>query len=117
MVFSRGKCRICPHLGSIESVRAALASYAADSSGNTFPAAIDDWDALVALANENGARLKQTEKKQGFSLRRYTAMDSDHDGVFEDYTASFSIPRIHASNPGSLIFVSPGGIEKRRLLP
>ncbi len=33
----RNKSRIAAAVGSIESVRAAIAAYAADSDGNTFP--------------------------------------------------------------------------------
>lgn len=102
-------------MGAIESVRAALAAYAADSSGNTFPATIADWGALTALVNSNGAMLKPTEKGQGFSLRTYTPIDQEGDGIVENYTMSFRISGVPTANTGSLVLVSPSGIDKAAL--
>jgi hypothetical protein len=102
-------------VGSIESVRAAIAAYAADSIGNSFPSTSDirNYAALVTIVNANGATLTMSEEAQGFTLRRYTAIDDSQDGVYEDYTMSFQVPSIPAGKPGSVIFVSPGGLEKR----
>ena len=109
----RNKSRIAASVGSIESVRAALAAYAADSTGNSFPAAIADYTALVTVANANGTSLNASDTAQGFNLTAYGAVDADSDAVFEDYSMTFSVHGITAGDPGSVIFVSPGGIEKR----
>jgi type II secretory pathway pseudopilin PulG len=111
----RNKSRIAASVGSIESVRAAIASYAADSNGNTFPGTTDisdDYPTLATLVNKNGATLKTTATTQGFDLRKYTAVDAEPDGVFEDYTMSFTVYGIDSTAPGYVICVSPGGIAK-----
>ncbi|ETW92234.1 MAG: fimbrial protein, partial [Candidatus Entotheonella factor] len=43
----RNKSRIASAVGSIESVRAAIAAYAADSNGNTFPSAMATYGDLT----------------------------------------------------------------------
>jgi len=111
----RNKSRIAASVGSIESIRAAIASYAADSVGNTFPndtADITYYVTLVALVNANGATLTADPNAQGFNLRGYGAVDADGDTVFEDYTMSFTVNGIPAGSPGEVVCVSPGGINK-----
>lgn len=103
-----------PLVGLIESVRAAIAAYAADSVGNSFPSDSDisNYAALVTIVNANGATLTMSEAAQGFTLRRYTAIDADQDGIYGDYTMSFQIPSIPAGKLGSVIFVTPAGLQK-----
>jgi prepilin-type N-terminal cleavage/methylation domain-containing protein len=111
----RNKSRIAASVGSIESIRAAIASYAADSVGNTFPnstADITDYTSLVTLVNANGATLTMDPNAQGFDLRGYAAVDDDNDTVFENYSMSFTVSGIAAQAPGSVVCVSPGGINK-----
>jgi prepilin-type N-terminal cleavage/methylation domain-containing protein len=110
----RNKSRIAAAVGSIESVRAAIAAYAADSSGNTFPAQMNDWGSLVTVVNANGATLKPTEPEQGFELRGYTGIDADGDLVVEDYTMSFLVTGVPDTDTGRLVNVSPSGIEKSK---
>jgi hypothetical protein len=101
-------------VGSVESIRAAIASYAADSNGNTFPADgdIGNYAALQPLVNANGATLTLDPNVQGFNLRGYDGIDGDGDGVVEDYTMSFTVNGITVGAPGQIICVSPGGINK-----
>ena len=56
-----------PHVDSIETVRTAIANYAADSVGNTFPSESDisSYVALVTIVNANGATLTMSECKTG----------------------------------------------------
>jgi len=110
----RNKSRIAASVGSIESIRAAIASYAADSNGNTFPASADmaTYGTLVALVNNNGATLTSNANAQGFNWRGYAAVDIDTDAVFEDYTMSFTVNGIATGSPGQIVCVSPGGIAK-----
>ncbi|ETW94736.1 MAG: hypothetical protein ETSY2_49275 [Candidatus Entotheonella gemina] len=86
-------------MGAIESVRAAIA----------------DWGALTVLVNHNGASLHQTEKDLGISLRGYQSIDQDADGIFENYTMSFRLTAIPPEETGSLIRVSPSGIDKDKI--
>lgn len=101
-------------VGSIESVRAAIAGYAADSRENTFPATIANWGELTMIVNANGATLKNIAAEEGFDLRGYTAIDSDSDGIVENYTMSFLVDGIPDTDTGRLILVSPSGIDKTK---
>jgi hypothetical protein len=111
---SRGRSRMATSVGSVESVRAAIAAYAADSAGNSFPATMANWGELTMIVNANGATLKNTAAKQGFHLRGYTAIDHDSDGIFEDYTMSLLVDGIPDTDVGRLILVSPSGIDKTK---
>lgn len=110
----RNKSRIASAVGSIESVRAAIAAYAADSGGNTFPAVMGTYGDLTALVNANGATLKNTEADQGFELCGYAGIDQDNDLIREDYTMSFLVKGISDTSTGRLILVSPSGIDKSK---
>jgi hypothetical protein len=111
-IACRCRNRMSPSVGSIESVRAALAAYAADAAGNSFPATMANWGELTSIVNANGATLKNTAAEQGFDLRGYTASDSDSDGIVEDYTMSFLVDGVPDADVGRLILVSPSGIDK-----
>lgn len=108
----RDKSRVASAVGSIESIRAAIAGYATDSDGNSYPAAISNYDDLTVLVNANGATLKPTEAEQGFELRGYTGIDADGDQVQETYTMSFLVTGVPTTSLGRLIRVSPSGIEQ-----
>ena len=110
----RNKSRIASAVGSIESVRAAIAAYAADSNGNTFPSVMASYGDLTTVVNANGATLKNTEAEQGFELRGYTGIDSDGDQIRENYTMSFLVKGIPDTSTGRLILVSPSGIDKSK---
>ncbi len=110
----RNKSRIASAVGTIESIRAAIAAYAADSPGNTFPDNddINSYDTLRTVVNANGANLKATQVDQGFDFDSYTATDSEPDQVFETYEITFKVRGIDSTKVGSFIRVSPSGIEK-----
>ena len=67
----RDKARVAACVGTTESIRAAMAGFAADSQGNLFPSAIADWTTLVSTANANGGTLKTTDALQGMTLNTY----------------------------------------------
>src|SRR5947208_12332293 len=69
----RNKSRVAATVGTGDSVRAAFASFAADSVDNLYPPAIADYAALQTLANKNGATLPAVGT---FSLTHYTRFDS-----------------------------------------
>lgn len=110
----RNKSRVAAAVGSIESIRAAIASFAADSVGNGYPTAdqIADYASLQTLANKNGASLKATEALQGFSFRNYTPLTPDANGIFSAYTMSFTVIGLPATDIGAVITASPAGIER-----
>jgi hypothetical protein len=75
------------------------------------------WEELVRVVNPQGSNLQPTAAEQGFQLRAYTAIDSDHNGVFEDYTMSFLVDGVSDAHQGRLVLVSPAGIDKEKLRP
>ncbi len=115
----RNKSRVAAGVGTTESIRAAIAGFAADSAGNTFPlaAGMANWAALQTTVNANGANLKTTEALQGLALRAYTPIDADGDTVVEDYTMSFTSIGVPVDQKGEIITVSPAGIEKTCTTP
>ena len=112
----RNKSRVAAGVGTSEGIRAAMAGFAADSVGNQFAAdtVVTDWATLYAMANANGGTLKSTEVAQGLTLRNYETFDTDADGVDDTYTMSFTVNGVPASYIGSLILVSPSGIERTK---
>ena len=110
----RNKARVASGIGTTEGVRAALSGFAADSVGNVFPtdAEILDWATLYTVANANGGTLKTNEAAQSLYFRSYDSYDTDADGVDDAYTMSFTVPGVPVSQLGSVIYVSPSGIEK-----
>jgi hypothetical protein len=73
------------------------------------------WANLLTIVNNNGATLKPTDAEQGFKLNGYDGIDVDADGVFENYTMSFTVQGVPTGDTGSLILVSPSGIDKSHL--
>lgn len=111
----RDKARVAACVGTTESVRAAMAGFAADSQGNLFPATIPDWTTLVATSNANGGTLKQTDVEQGMTLNTYVTIDSDGDGTRDDYYFIFYTTGVSPTMDGAQVEVRPSGIEKQTL--
>ncbi len=107
------KSRVAAAMGSIDSIRAAISSYAADSPGNSYPSTTDitDYTSLVILTNANGTTLHPINTTQGFNLRAYNPAGLQPDGTFATYTMSFAIYGISVGARGSIIVASPAGIE------
>ncbi len=116
-VAYRNKSRVAASVGTGESMRAALAAYAADSAGNLFPTAIASYAALTTLINKNGGSLKATELLAGMTLRAFTSIDSDGDSTDDTYTMSFAVTGVDDSNIGHCIVISPAGIDKCPAVP
>ncbi len=114
----RNKARVAAGVGTTESIRASLAGFAADSTGNLFPATgdITDWTTLYDLANLNGATLKETATEQGITFVSYEAIDStpeDSDDTADDYCIIFNVSGIPEDMIGSVIEVRPSGIMRQ----
>ncbi len=110
----RDKSRVAAGVGTTESIRGALAGFAADSTGNLFPddTAITDWDSLIDTCNTNGATLKQTSAGQGITLIKYDSFDTDSDGTDDDYYFIFEVNGVPDRLMGKVIEVRPSGIER-----
>jgi prepilin-type N-terminal cleavage/methylation domain-containing protein len=70
----RNKSRIAAAVATSESIRGALAGYAASSVGNTFPdktaaatGGISTWSDLGTICNKNGATLASSAVAQGYN--------------------------------------------------
>ncbi|ETX04909.1 MAG: hypothetical protein ETSY2_26020 [Candidatus Entotheonella gemina] len=113
-VAYRNKSRVASAASSIASVRAALAGYAAESDGNSYPAAISSYGDLTTIVNANGATLKATEVEQGIELRGYAGIDADSDQIRETYTMSFLATGVPSTIMGRLILVSPSGVDREK---
>jgi type IV pilus assembly protein PilA len=108
----RDKARVAAGVGTTESIRGAMAGFAADSTGNTFPAAIANWAALVSACNANGSTLKATDTEQGLILINYTPFDSDADGTNDNYYFIFEVTSVSNDQVGKVIEVRPSGVER-----
>jgi len=73
----RNKSRIAAGVATSESIRGALAGYAASDSANTFPTAITKWNgdakSMRGICNQNGATLN-TMPNQGYGDAGYMAL-------------------------------------------
>ncbi len=114
-VAYRNKARVAAGLGTTESIRGALAGFAADSIGNLFPKTtqLQSWADLVNRANANGGSLKQSQDQQGISYVTYDTWDTDGNGVLgDDYYFLFLVNGVPSDLTGSLIEVRSSGIVK-----
>ncbi len=112
----RNKARVAATVGTTESIRAAMAGFAADSVGNLFPltAAITTWAQLEGITTANGGTLKSTDAAQGMTLNSYTGTpDAAIDG--EDYMFVFYTTGVPADMDGAQVEVRPSGIVKQTL--
>ena len=112
----RNKARVAATVGTTESIRASMAGFAADSTGNLFPLVADlpDWDALVGITQANGGTLKSTEALQGMTLESYDDMGNGTVNG-EDYIFVFYTTGVPPEMIGAQVEVRPSGIEKQTL--
>jgi prepilin-type N-terminal cleavage/methylation domain-containing protein len=108
----RNKSRVAATVGTGDSVRAALASFAADSTDNLYPASatITDYATLRTQANKNGATLPATGT---FTVNHYTRFDSDGDGVEDSYSMRMVVVGVPPTFTGNHLLVTPdGGVQR-----
>src|SRR5712691_11071055 len=70
----RNKARVATAVSTGDGVRAAIASFAADSAGNVYPltGSIASYANLVTIANRNGGTLPATSSQVSISSIAYT---------------------------------------------
>src|SRR2546427_6493259 len=108
----RNKSRVAATVGTGDSVRAAIASFAADSVDNLYPsnALITDYATLRTQANKNGATLPAVGT---FTLNHYTRFDTDGDAVDDSYSMRVVVTGVVGTFVGSHLLVTPeGGIQR-----
>ncbi len=116
-VSYRNKSRVAASVGTCESVRGAMAAYAADSVSNLFPYddqdPITDWPTMASVLNRNGASLKITGAGQGMGFEEYDTWDVDGDTtVGDDYYYIFTTAGVPPTLTGALIEVRSSGIMR-----
>jgi prepilin-type N-terminal cleavage/methylation domain-containing protein len=110
----RNKSRVAAGVATGESIRAAFASFAADSPDNMFPVvgSIDTYARLLTIVNRNGGTLKTTTTDMGISLDHASVGDSDNDGTDDSYTLVFLINGVPAASEGQFVQLTPQGIKR-----
>lgn len=110
----RNKSRVAAGVATAESIRAALASYAADSPDNLFPVAgsITGYATMSALVNRNGGTLKATAPAMGIEWISYSVIDTDADGTADSYALQLSVLGVPNTIEGYFIRLTPEGISK-----
>ena len=96
-----------------QTIQAALAAYAADSVGHTYPPAehIRDYATLHAFVYSQGgpwSPMAESEEWAGVRFVRYEAHDMDHDGTPEEYVLLL----VPLKKPAVTLRLTPRGIEK-----
>ena len=114
----RNKSRVAAGVTTTESIMGAIAGFAADSTGNAYPAAtaVTDWETMAELVNRNGATLKDSAAAQGFSntFFKYATWDTDGDAVAgDDYYFVLRLAGVADDMTGSQIEIRPSGIERQ----
>ena len=104
----RNKSRVASAVGTGEGIRAALASFAADSTDNLYPAAMASYAAMRSIANTNGGTLPVTASRVSFS----TAITYNIAADRSDYSIVATV-LVPAGVVGKTLIISPAGIEKR----
>jgi len=108
----RDKSRIAAAVSTADSIRAALASFAADSVETPYPeaAAITSYDTLVGIVNRQGGALKPTAAAMGIQFKGYTTLDTDGDGVMDSYVLELWVLGMPPTMQGSVVRITPTGI-------
>ena len=103
----RNKSRVASAVGTSEGVRAALASYAADSVGNVYPpqASIGSYANLKTITDRNGGTLPATSSNVSISSITYTSTDGSNYTLVVTTTAPTGFP-------GKTLTIDPSGIVK-----
>ena len=107
----RNKSRVAAGVGAGATMRASMASFAADSPGNGFPTTTDiaNQATLLSVVNNNGSSFSPT--LPGFALVSYT-VTLDASNVPLSYTLIFTVVGVPNTMVGSEIIVTDQGITK-----
>ena len=120
----RNKSRIAAGVATSESIRGALAGFAASDSGNTFPQKITIWNGGTAsmrtICNLNGATLN-TISNQGYAYAGYSALtstgapscDNTAGNECADYVICLIVSGVPFDLTGAQIEVRSSGITRQ----
>ena len=105
----RDKSRVAVAVATGDGVRAAIASYAADSAGNLYPLTGSigtTYNNLRTIANRNGASLPATASRVSISAIDYSSANGF------GYTISITTT-VPVGTIGEIILITPEGIVKQ----
>ena len=104
----RDKSRVAAGVSTSEGVRAAIASFAADSVGNVYPltASIGSYANLMAVSNRNGGTLPATSTQVSISTIAYASADGS------SYTLTVTT-KAPVGMIGKTLIVTPSGVVKQ----
>ena len=105
----RNKSRVAAGVGTSEGIRAAFASFAADSVNNLYPLSATigtSYTNLRSIANRNGATLPTPAARVGFSTINYVSADGS------GYTLTLTIT-VPIGTLGRTLVVTPDGIIRQ----
>lgn len=110
----RNKSRIASAISTGESIRAAFASFAANSPDNLYPAeaSITDYATLLTIINHNGGSLKASAAEMGLGVGDYYIIDTDGDGIGDTYSLNLTVLGAPNAMRGKVIQITPDGIRK-----
>jgi prepilin-type N-terminal cleavage/methylation domain-containing protein len=105
----RDMSRVSQVIGSSESIRAALASYAAENPQNDYPptTAISNFNDLRLVVNANGGMLPTDAI---FAVNHYSFYDSDGDTVADTYSMRLIVQGVPGDVRGAQLLITPQGI-------
>jgi prepilin-type N-terminal cleavage/methylation domain-containing protein len=123
----RNKAKIAACVASGSSIRAALAGYAADSEGNSFPLmsadtynqaiGTGDWASLVTLVNAAGGSLKEEAGTQGFlgtdMIYETTEINDGTMTIATAYEMTLIVAGVPTDKKGSKIVLNSYGIYRQ----
>ena len=114
-VAYRNKARVAAGVGTTESIRGAMAGFAADSTGNIFPTTgVTNWTTLATVSNANGGTLKANPTEAGMVYVSFASWDTDGDGTAgDDYYFVFYVQGVPNTLTGSQIECRPSGILRQ----
>jgi prepilin-type N-terminal cleavage/methylation domain-containing protein len=105
----RNKSRVASAVSTGDGIRAAIASFAADSTGNVYPVpgSITDYTTLATIANRNGGTLPALPANVSILSVSYTT-NSDQSSY--SLLVTTTAP---AGTPGRVLTMTPEGIIKQ----
>src|SRR5215471_1883242 len=108
----RNKSRVAAAVSTSDGIRAAIASFAADSVGNVYPptGSMNTYALVVTTLNRNGGTLPTTSTQVAISSIAYATTDQSGYTITITTTAP-------AGMLGKILCVTPSGIVKQAAAP
>jgi len=114
----RNKSKIAACKSTAGEIRASLANFAADSTGNSYPTVgeIGDYDDLRTFLSNHGGSLKVNSLDHGIltdTLTYVETQDPNDATMIVEYEIEFKVAGVPASKVGSKIVVTAAGIDSQ----